>query len=108
MDPREALEYIVASRPLALVTDFDGTLSKIAPTPEQAVVYPRCRQLLAHLSDLLPLVAVLSGRPAADVRMLLGLEEIPRPDDAADAVAVAICFLHGARFQALVDQEDNR
>jgi crossover junction endodeoxyribonuclease RuvC len=39
------------------------------------------------------------------VGMLLGLEEIPRPDDAADAVAVAICYLHGARFQALVDQE---
>jgi trehalose 6-phosphate phosphatase len=76
MDPREALEYIVASRPLALVTDFDGTLSNIAPTPEQAVVYPRCRQLLANLSDLLPLVAVLSGRPAADVRMLLGLPDI--------------------------------
>lgn len=35
------------------------------------------------------------------VRMLLGLPAIPSPDDAADALAVAICHLHSARFQAL-------
>lgn len=28
------------------------------------------------------------------VKILLGLEEIPRPDDAADALAVAICYAH--------------
>ena len=32
------------------------------------------------------------------VRILLGLEEIPRPDDAADALAVAITDLHSMRF----------
>ncbi|MDD5467087.1 MAG: crossover junction endodeoxyribonuclease RuvC [Anaerolineales bacterium] len=31
------------------------------------------------------------------VRMLLDLEAIPQPDDAADALAVAICHLHAAR-----------
>lgn len=31
------------------------------------------------------------------VRTLLNLEEIPRPDDAADALAVAICHAHFAR-----------
>ncbi len=36
------------------------------------------------------------------VRMLLNLEEIPRPDDAADAVAVAICYLHRARMDNLL------
>jgi crossover junction endodeoxyribonuclease RuvC len=35
------------------------------------------------------------------VRALLGLAEIPKPDDAADALAVAICHLHSARMQAL-------
>ena len=35
------------------------------------------------------------------VKMLLGLSEIPRPDDAADALAVAICHLHSARLKAL-------
>jgi len=36
------------------------------------------------------------------VRVLLHLADIPRPDDAADALAVAICHLHSARMEALV------
>ena len=39
------------------------------------------------------------------VRMLLGLDDIPRPDDAADALAVAICHLYTARFQSYVEDE---
>ena len=38
------------------------------------------------------------------VKMLLGLSEIPRPDDAADALAVAICHLHSARLKTLSEQ----
>jgi len=38
------------------------------------------------------------------VRLLLGLEETPRPDDAADALAVAICHLHSARLTALSEE----
>ncbi len=37
------------------------------------------------------------------VRMLLGLSAPPHPDDAADALAVAICHLHFARMRALVE-----
>jgi crossover junction endodeoxyribonuclease RuvC len=36
------------------------------------------------------------------VRALLGLAEIPRPDDAADALAVALCHFHSARMQHLI------
>jgi len=35
------------------------------------------------------------------VRLLLRLDKVPRPDDAADALAVAICHLHSARLAAL-------
>ncbi len=35
------------------------------------------------------------------VRILLGLEDIPRPDDAADALAVAITDIHSARYEGL-------
>ena len=35
------------------------------------------------------------------VKYILELSEIPRPDDAADALAVAICHLHCARTQSL-------
>lgn len=33
------------------------------------------------------------------VKMLLNLSEIPRPDDAADALALAICHAHSMRYQ---------
>jgi len=36
------------------------------------------------------------------VRMLLQLEQVPEPDDAADAVAVAVCHIHSARMRALI------
>ena len=39
------------------------------------------------------------------VRALLNLESIPRPDDAADALAVAICHLHSARMRALYEDQ---
>ena len=46
------------------------------------------------------------GRASKDqvqqmVRMVLRLEAIPRPDDAADALAVALCHVQSARMRAL-------
>jgi crossover junction endodeoxyribonuclease RuvC len=38
------------------------------------------------------------------VKLLLSLAEVPRPDDAADALAVAICHIHSARLR-LLDSE---
>mgnify|MGYP000144443019 CR=1 FL=1 len=38
------------------------------------------------------------------VKVLLNLQEIPQPDDAADALAVAICHIHSIRMKALSDQ----
>jgi trehalose 6-phosphate phosphatase len=76
MDVTQAVERLLEAQPLALTTDFDGTISEIAATPGLASVHPRCRDLLAQLVHKLPLVAVLSGRPAAEVRRLTGIEEI--------------------------------
>ncbi len=36
------------------------------------------------------------------VRALLGLPEVPQPDDAADALAVAICHMHSQKYRALL------
>lgn len=51
----------------------------------------------------------VTGYGAADkrqvqemVRMLLELDQVPRPDDAADALAVAVCHIHSARMLALI------
>ncbi|MCU0481151.1 MAG: crossover junction endodeoxyribonuclease RuvC [Anaerolineae bacterium] len=35
------------------------------------------------------------------VRLLLGLDEIPKPDDAADALAIAITDIHQSRYNML-------
>lgn len=37
------------------------------------------------------------------VRMLLELEKIPKPDDAADALAIAITDLHSTRYTTLME-----
>ena len=39
------------------------------------------------------------------VRMTLGLDTIPRPDDAADALGVAICHAYVAPRQAMIDEQ---
>lgn len=36
------------------------------------------------------------------VRLLLNLDRVPEPDDAADAVAVAVCHIHSAAMMALI------
>lgn len=35
------------------------------------------------------------------VRTILGLKSIPKPDDAADALAIAICHIHSIGYQKL-------
>ncbi len=54
----------------------------------------------------------VSGYGAADkkqvqvmVQTLLNLEHMPKPDDAADALAVAICHLHASGYKRLIQGE---
>jgi crossover junction endodeoxyribonuclease RuvC len=42
------------------------------------------------------------------VRLILGLREILQPDDAADAVAVAICHIHSSHLSRLVGEDGGR
>jgi crossover junction endodeoxyribonuclease RuvC len=35
------------------------------------------------------------------VQMLLSLQTLPRPDDAADALAIAVTHLHASRYNRL-------
>jgi len=67
---------VLSARPSALVSDLDGTLSPIAPTPEQALVLPGCRRALERLRDRLDVVAVVSGRPGSEAKRLLGMEGV--------------------------------
>ena len=65
---------VLALTPAGFVTDIDGTISPIAPTPEEAVVSPACRASLQSLCARLALVAAVSGRDAVTAREMVGLD----------------------------------
>ena len=75
-DNLNAIKEILKRFPFGLITDLDGTISQIAPTHKQAVVSSLCRQYLSELRDTLPLIAVVSGRAAAIVQQMVGLDGI--------------------------------
>jgi len=60
---------------LAVFLDYDGTLTPIVETPEQAVLSDAMRNALENLADAYP-VAVISGRDLPDVKKLVGLDDI--------------------------------
>ncbi len=75
----DRLDEFAALMPLArmaLLTDLDGTISPIAPGPNLAAVLPDCRGALEQLSGLLPVVACLSGRSAAEAAALVRVPSI--------------------------------
>lgn len=88
-DPRELAARAARAGGLALLLDYDGTLSELAPTPDQAVARPGAVAALERLVARPDLrVAVVSGR---------GL------DDLAGHVRVAGVWLagsHGAHLRA--------
>lgn len=75
-DVAGALRRVLSRRPAGLITDFDGTLAPIVARPADACILPDARAALAALVQRLALVAVVSGRPAAEVRALVGLDGV--------------------------------
>ena len=61
---------------LALVTDFDGTLSEFVPVLENAVIHPDALSPLSRLAARLRLTAVMSGRSARDVERRVGIDRV--------------------------------
>ena len=74
LDHLETAAAVLRRRPCGLIVDVDGTISVIAATPGAATVDPRCREALRALAGRLDLVAAVSGRPAAVVRQMVGLD----------------------------------
>lgn len=60
---------------VAILTDIDGTLAPIAPTPAEASVPDELKKLLAELNEKYLLVAGVSGRKTEEARDLIGLED---------------------------------
>ncbi len=111
---RQLIEIVGATRPDASAVE-ELFFSRNARTA-MSVGHARGVTLLALADAGLPIAEytpmqvkqAVTGYGNADkrqvqemVRMLLGLSELPRPDDAADAAAVAICCLHRAKLDNL-------
>jgi len=61
---------------VAILTDIDGTLAPIVPTPDLSEVSEELRGLLRDLSGRYLLVAGISGRKTQDALDLIGLDEV--------------------------------
>jgi trehalose 6-phosphate phosphatase len=75
-DPFELTCAILSHHPSAVVCDIDGTLSPIAPTPQEAVLAPGAREALEQLARSVDLVAAVTGRSATDAAVMVGVPEM--------------------------------
>ena len=79
-DDRESRERLRAwgeePRTVAVLTDIDGTLAPIVPTPDMSEVSEELKNLLSKLSERYLLVAGISGRKTEDALDLIGLEDV--------------------------------
>lgn len=70
---------VLHNRPSGLFSDFDGTLSEIAPTPRDAIAAPGASEAIARVVGLVDAAGIITGRAVADVRTKL---------DAGDLIVV--------------------
>jgi len=69
------LEMFMRS-PAGLFSDFDGTLSPMASTPDGASIAPGVREVLQSLSGQIELVGIVTGRAVDDARARVDLPDI--------------------------------
>ena len=106
-------ELIAIHRPDCVAVErlFFGENTKTAMAVSQArgIVLLAAAEGKVRVAEYTPLEVkiALTGYGKAEkrqiqqmVRVMLKLNDIPKPDDAADALAVAICHLHSYKFKA--------
>ncbi len=67
---------VLRERPCGVFSDFDGTLSEIAPTPRDAVAYPGAEEALSRVAALVDAAGVITGRAVGDVRSKIHVENL--------------------------------
>lgn len=69
----ERIVRVLSHTPAGLLTDIDGTISKIVAAPERALVEPAAVAALTRLVGRLALVAAISGRGAEEAALMVGV-----------------------------------
>jgi trehalose 6-phosphate phosphatase len=115
-ETRHWVEAALAQRPRGFLSDVDGTLSAIVPTPEEARLYRGVRPLLRRCLTAFDVVAAISGRPALDVRRMVGIPQMTyignhgleslTPQDRAPTIAPAALACQSAIADALHEARD--
>src|SRR6266480_3908648 len=67
------IQTVLSQRPLGLAFDIDGTLSPIAPTPDEAQLYPGVLPLLEQAQKYAH-IAILTGRSIDDGARMVNLD----------------------------------
>lgn len=99
LDHLNMLGAAVAGKQILLLLDFDGTLSPIAPTPDDAVLAGEMRRELERCAESSSCdVSVISGRALSDVKGKIGIPgityvgnhglEIERPNEEPQRIAL--------------------
>ncbi|MBX3001485.1 MAG: trehalose-phosphatase [Caldilineaceae bacterium] len=70
----ELRQHLAGRRP-AIFLDYDGTLTPIVDRPEDALISPSMRRMVADLAERVP-VCVVSGRDRPMVQALMGLDNL--------------------------------
>ena len=76
-DHGDKLQESFKTRPLFIFLDYDGTLSPIAQTPEEANLPEENKKILEELAaGPLCQITIISGRALADIKAKVGIENI--------------------------------
>ena len=67
---------VLSHKPAGLFTDFDGVLSEIAPTPDEAVAYPGAADAIAAIASHLDAAGVITGRAVDDIASRISIDEL--------------------------------
>ena len=73
MNTQLDIQTVLAQRPFGMALDIDGTLSPIAPTPDEARIYPGVLSLLERAKKHTH-IAILTGRSIDDGARMVNLD----------------------------------
>lgn len=66
----------LSQSPACLFSDFDGTLSHVAPTPDVAVLAPGAAEVIRSLNERLDGFVIVTGRAAQDAGERIGIQGV--------------------------------